>query len=186
MFLLIENCIQNFSGDAVQPSHLISWNFWRRYLTPSWINIKTGHYCGFMMPRWKIIGMYFLFSHLQLPQYNTPPPKATRRVGDKVYYMKCHQFTTTTTLFFPSSKYYVKRHPLPCHDTSILHEICVSHCLWIYTDTIQCAIVGGCQLQKLHPTSSSLHKCENGFFFWLKSQVFTNHAIISLPRNCCS
>ena len=72
MFLLIKNCIHNFSGDAVQPSHLISWNFWRRYLTPSWINIKTGHYCGFMMPRWKIIGMYFLFSHLQLPQYNTP------------------------------------------------------------------------------------------------------------------
>ena len=104
----------------------------------------------------------------------TPPPKATHRVGDKVHYKKCHQFTTTTTLFFPSSKYYVKKHPLPCHDTSILHEICVSHCLWLYTDTTLW-YCGGLSIAEIAPNSFFPAYVKMAFFLAKISSFYQPH-----------
>ena len=153
---------------------LISWNFWRRYLTPSWINIKTGHYCGFMMPRWKIIGMYFLFSHLQLPQYNIPLPKPLTELVTR--------YITRNAINLPLQLLYFS--PLPnimwksilfLATTLLYYTKYVFLIVSGYIQILHCGIVGGCQLQKLHPTSSSLHMWKWLFFLAKISSFYQPH-----------
>ena len=123
------------------------------------------------------------FSHLQLPQYNIPLPKPLTELVTR--------YITRNAINLPLQLLYFS--PLPnimwksilCLATTLLYYtkyvfLIVSG----YIQILHCGIVGGCQLQKLHPTSTSLHMWK-WLFFWLKSQVLPTTPLF-VPRNCCS